>query len=258
MSLFASTAEYYRRHRSGVPEDIARLLSDAAPSGSPRRLLDVGTGTGFVIRALLPYFDEAVGVDPDHDLLAVAREEHDGEPVRFLEAFAEDIPLEAEWTAHLVTVCRAFHWFDRPVFLSRIIAHMDPGATLAVFGDQSIWAGGDEWKDRTREVVQDMLGEQRRAGTGTYRRPERGYDEDLRDAGFTGITVQTLPIRRTRTVDSAIGLMHSMSFASPAVLGERIGEFDERLRAELAALVDRDGLLMDHNAFHVCAGVRPV
>lgn len=257
MSLFASTAEYYRHYRSGIPADVAAVLNDAAPAGRPRRLLDVGTGTGLVIDALLPQFDEVVGVDRDAELLAVADAEFTGAPVRLMNAPAEAFSLEPGWQAHMVTVCRAFHWFDREAFLARIPSMMVADGTLAVFGDQSIWAGGDEWKDRARAVVQEVLGEHRRAGDGTYARPARTYTEDLADAGFTGIDERLVPVVRTRTLDSVIGLLHSMSFASPAVLGDSVERFDRRIAEELTPLVDAEGLLTDHNEFHIVTGRRP-
>ncbi|MDR2997022.1 MAG: methyltransferase domain-containing protein [Microbacterium sp.] len=257
MSLFASTAEHYRRHRSGIPAKVAEILASAAPQGAPRRLLDVGTGPGFVIDALLPWFDEAIGVDLDADLLAIAHQELPGDRVRLVHAPAESFDLPASWSAHLVTVCRAFHWFDRPVFLRHIADRMAPDAVLAVFGDQSIWAGGDEWKERTREVVQDVLGERRRAGAGTYDRPAGRFEDEIAEAGFQEVTTTRVPVVRTRTVDSVIGLMHSTSFASPAVLGDRAGEFDRRLRERLAPLTDADGLLVDHNEFHIILAGRP-
>nr|WP_157312248.1 class I SAM-dependent methyltransferase [Microbacterium sp. MAH-37] len=255
--MFASTAEHYRRHRSGVPAEVAEILADAAPQGSPRHLLDVGTGPGFVISALLPWFDEAIGVDLDADLLAVAREELPGDRVGLVQAPAESFETPETWSAHLVTVCRAFHWFDRPVFLRHVAERMAPDAVLAVFGDQSIWAGGDEWKDRTREVVQEVLGEQRRAGAGTYDRPAGRFEDDIADAGFHGVTTTRVPVVRTKTVDGVIGLMHSMSFASPAVLGDRAGEFDRILRERLEPLADGDGLLTDHNEFQIILATRP-
>ena len=64
MDLFAGTAAAYRQFRSGVPDEVAALLAQAAPRRVPRRLLDLGTGTGFVVRALLPHVDEVAPV-PD-------------------------------------------------------------------------------------------------------------------------------------------------------------------------------------------------
>ena len=53
MSTFAGTIDYYRKYRPGIPSEVAEILSAAAPQRRPRRLLDVGTGTGLVVEALL-------------------------------------------------------------------------------------------------------------------------------------------------------------------------------------------------------------
>jgi SAM-dependent methyltransferase len=255
VGLFTSTAEFYDAYRSGVPDDVADVLSAAAPSGVPRRLLDVGTGTGFVIRALLPAFEEAIGVDPDRDLLAVAGRGLEVDVaagrVALLHATAEDFVVPPGWRAHLVTVCRAFHWFDRPRFLERAAASLVPDGTIAVFGDRSVWASNAAWKAVALETVQEFLGRERRAGAGTYRAPEGDYADDLRRAGYRDVERRTIPVTRTRTVDSVIGYLHSTSFASLAVLGDAADAFDDRLRERLDPLVDDTALLVDENEFTV-------
>ena len=77
---------------------------------------------------------------------------------------------------------------------------------------------------------------------------------DLRDAGLTDVTTREIPITRSRTVPEVIGLMHSMSFASPAVLGDRIHDFDTALAAALTPLADSAGNLTDHNRFTLHTG----
>ena len=52
MSLFEGTAQFYRRYRPEVPADVAEVLLRAVPDRRPRRLLDIGTGTGLVVQAL--------------------------------------------------------------------------------------------------------------------------------------------------------------------------------------------------------------
>jgi|GEM_PF-828263 len=259
--LFTSTASFYGAYRSDVPTSVADLLSAAAPTapaGHPRRLLDVGTGTGFVIRALVPPFDEAIGVDPDGELLAAAVEDlsteiRDGR-VSLRPGTAEDFTVPDGWRAHLVTVCRAFHWFDRTRFLARARDVLEPDGMLAVFGDRSVWAADATWKETALDVVREFLGDERRAGSDTYRRPTRDYADELRTAEFRDVRRQRVPVRRTRTVESVIGYLHSTSFASLAVLGEQADTFDDRLRERLTPLVDEDGVLVDDNAFDVVTG----
>ncbi|MFJ3034038.1 class I SAM-dependent methyltransferase [Curtobacterium pusillum] len=263
MSLFASTAEFYGAYRSDVPPVVAHRLAEAAPSAGPdgvRRLLDVGTGTGFVIAALAPHFDEAIGVDPDPDLLAVASRalapqvaQHE---VTLVHGTAEDFTVPPDWRPQLVTVCRAFHWFDRARFLARAGDVLAPGGVVAIFGDRSVWAANAPWKTTALDTVREFLGAERRAGDGTYQAPSRDYADDLVAAGYVGVQRQSVPVRRTRTVESVIGYLHSTSFASLAVLGDRASAFDRRIAEQLAPFVDADGLLVDDNEFDILTAHR--
>jgi SAM-dependent methyltransferase len=256
--VFASTAEFYGAYRADVPPVVARRLEEAAPSGGVdgvRRLLDVGTGTGFVITALSPYFDDAIGVDPDPELLSVASRSLASQiaqhRVTLLRGTAEDLTVPSGWRPQLVTVCRAFHWFDRARFLARAGDVLAPGGVLAIFGDRSVWAANAPWKTATLEVLREFLGEERRAGAGTYRAPTHDYADDLIEAGYSSVERQSVPVRRTRTVESVIGYLHSTSFASLAVLDDRADAFDDQLAERLAPFVDTDGLLVDDNEFDI-------
>lgn len=52
MILFDGTVGFYRQYRPSIPATVADVLDAAVPAGAPRRLLDVGTGTGLVVEAL--------------------------------------------------------------------------------------------------------------------------------------------------------------------------------------------------------------
>ncbi|MFZ7086564.1 class I SAM-dependent methyltransferase [Curtobacterium sp. RRHDQ10] len=258
MSVFASTAEFYGAYRSDVPPIVVQRLAEAAPSAGPdgvRRLLDVGTGTGFVITALTAHFDDAIGVDPDPDLLAVASRSLSAQiaqhRVALMHATAEDFTVPSGWRPQLVTVCRAFHWFDRARFLARAGGVLAPHGVLAILGDRSVWAANAPWKTATLDIVREFLGDERRAGAGTYRAPTHDYADDLVEAGYRGVERESIPVRRTRTVESVIGYLHSTSFASLAVLGDRAAAFDDQLAERLTAFVDADGLLVDDNEFTI-------
>jgi hypothetical protein len=77
----------------------------------------------------------------------------------------------------------------------------------------------------------------------------RAAAEDPR--GYRDVERRTIPVTRTRTVDSVIGYLHSTSFASLAVLGDAADAFDDRLRERLDPLVDDTALLVDENEFTV-------
>src|SRR6476661_10633281 len=76
------------------------LLVDAVLSGSPRRVLDVGCGTGATTLAVarrLGANGECVGIDISEPMLdaARARAERAGTPARFIRADAQSYELEA-------------------------------------------------------------------------------------------------------------------------------------------------------------------
>jgi hypothetical protein len=71
-SLFSGTVDFYRQYRPGIPTEVAEVLHQATHADRPRRLLDIGTGTGLVVEALSECFDEIVAIDNDADMLAAA------------------------------------------------------------------------------------------------------------------------------------------------------------------------------------------
>ena len=258
MTLFQGTAEFYRRHRSGVPADVAAVLVDAAPQRRPRSLLDIGTGTGFVVEALLASFEDIIGIDVDPDLLQVALnsvQPLSGQRLQFVESSAEQFQPADDWRADLVTICRTFHWLDRPAVLARLDRYVAADGLVAIFGDNSIWAANAPWKSEIKTVLAEFLGEQRRAGDGTYQRP-RPYTDDLKESAFSSWTEVRVPVRRERTLDSVIGYLHSTSFAAPRLFGDRMKEFDQALRERLAAHAT-DEVLVDQNEFNILLARRP-
>ena len=258
MSLFQGTAEFYRQFRSGVPADVAAILLEAAPVRRPRRLLDVGTGTGFVVEALSDGVDDVIGIDVDPDLLAVARSSvkaRPGQQLAFVQARAEDFTPPTDWTADLVTICRTFHWLDRQLVLDRLDSMVASDGVVAILGDNSIWADNAGWKSEIKTILAEFLGPDRRAGSGTYQRPAP-YTDDLDASPFSDWEQVKVPVRRERSLDSVIGYLHSTSFAAPHLFGERLAAFDDALRERLPPFAV-DGVFIDNNEFGILLCRRP-
>ncbi len=53
-----------------VEHAVLEMLTSSGPIG---RLLDIGTGSGRMLELLAPHTDQSVGLDSDHDMLALAR-----------------------------------------------------------------------------------------------------------------------------------------------------------------------------------------
>ena len=71
-SLYAGSARFYAAGRVGYPAKVADVLVAALQLDGSGRLLDVGCGPGSLTLLLAPHFAQAVGIDPDPDMLSEA------------------------------------------------------------------------------------------------------------------------------------------------------------------------------------------
>jgi len=141
------------RDISGRVADLALSLGPA-----PRRVLDVGAGTGYLLGLLagqLPEAQELAGVDPAPAMVAVARDRAADERLRFTEGTAEQLPA-ADGHYDLVVSTTSFdHWADQSAGLAECARVLTPGGHL-VLADQFsllLWPtllAGRRGKARTR------------------------------------------------------------------------------------------------------------
>ncbi|MYV52338.1 class I SAM-dependent methyltransferase [Streptomyces sp. SID3212] len=261
MTLFTGTVGFYRQYRPGIPEEVAVVLDQAAPQARPRRLLDVGTGTGLVAESLLGRFDDIIAIDNDAEMLAAAESAlrpalPSGSELTLIETTAEDFVPPAGWRADLVTICRAFHWLDQAAVLRLLDQQVTPHGAVAIFGDNSFWAADSSWKRDVRAVVQEFLGEERRAGAGTFNHHDRPYSEIMAESPFCEVEEIRVPVHRTWTADSVLGYLYSTTFAAPHLFGDRLGEFETSVKAALAEH-SGDDTFPEDNEFLIRIGRRP-
>lgn len=262
MSLFAGAADYYRKFRPGIPEDVAAVLDHAVPAriDSPRCLMDVGTGTGLVAEALLDRFDDIIAIDNDADMLAVAESAlrpklHEDSRLSLVESTAEDFVPPAGWKADLVTICRTFHWLDQAAVLARLDDQVAQDGVVAIFGDSSFWAATSPWKQAVRDVIKTFLGEERRAGSGTFQHHDRPYSEIMEESPFDQVEEARVPVHRTWTTGTILGYLYSTSFAAPHLFGDRLHEFETAVKERLADF-SKDGSFPEENEFLIRFGRR--
>ncbi|MBV9013408.1 MAG: methyltransferase domain-containing protein [Pseudonocardiales bacterium] len=259
--------EHVRRHRwllppyrPSIPDTVAEILDQAVAPKPPRRLLDVGTGTGLVVEALLGRFNGIIAIDNDSDMLAAAEVAlrpvlPNGTTLVLAETTAEDFTPPTGWCADLVTICRAFHWLDQVTVLQHLDDQVAPDGAVAIFSDNSFWAAGSPWKTAVRSVIQNFLGERRRAGHSTFNHHDRPYSEIMEESPFSVVEEFRVPVQRVWTTESILGYLYSTSFAAPYLFGECLGQFERQVTTALAEFSNNDTFDED-NEFLIRIGRR--
>ena len=259
MSEFAGTATHYSRYRPGIPGEVAKkLVAEANCEALATTLLDLGTGTGQVLEAVHQHFKDIIAVDPDAEMLDLAERNlramvSPGTRMRFYRCRAEEFSPPAGWNASLVTICRAFHWMEQARVLEQLAEYVPSTGVVAVFGDRSFWEADSPWKKAVRRIIQDFLGERRRAGGGVFSHHDRPYSEILKESPFCHVEEVTIPVRRAWNTESILGYLYSTSFAARSLFGDRIEQFEAAVRAALAEYSEND-IFSEENAFIIRLG----
>ncbi|WP_349236224.1 class I SAM-dependent methyltransferase [Cryobacterium sp. BB307] len=147
---FGRASGSYERARPGYPEEaVAWLLDD-----SPKRVADIGAGTGKLTRQLVADGREVVAVDPDAEML---RSLHDAVPgVPTFVGSAERLPLP-DASVDTALFAQAWHWVEPVAASAEVGRVVRPGGRLGL-----IWNVRDEsveWVRRFGEICHVSVAE---------------------------------------------------------------------------------------------------
>jgi ubiquinone/menaquinone biosynthesis C-methylase UbiE len=124
--------------------DIADRTAELALSRcpAPRRILDVGCGTGYLLRELaarVPAAAELVGLDAAPAMIETARAAAHDDRLRFSAGVAERLPFPAETFDLVVTTTSFDHWADQRAGLAECARVLTPGGCLVLADLFSAW-----------------------------------------------------------------------------------------------------------------------
>lgn len=131
----------------------------------PRRVLDVGCGTGYLLKTLAnrcPDAEQLDGVDPAPSMVEVAASSGTDDRVRFSIGIAERLPYR-DGTFDLVVSTTSFdHWVDQQAGLRECARVLRPDGHLVLVDQFSLWLAptlpiGRRGKARTKQRASRLL-----------------------------------------------------------------------------------------------------
>ena len=232
---YRDAAGYYTTGRPGYPPLLIKRVADLLGVDRRQRVIDLGTGPGFLAIGFAGYAGEVLGIDPSAEMLAAAGENarQAGVTVEFVAGRSSD--LEPRFgPARLVTIGRAFHWMDTVDTLRRLDGIVDPDGAVALFSDRSPNVAENVWRATFEAVRERYAAEDRRQKPGHASHLGHGssrYDEVLLASAFSAVErISVLDRRATpleRFVDRALSFGATWTGASTTLV--------EDLSAELTA-----------------------
>src|SRR5690349_2608249 len=245
-SIYLGSAAHYRYGRPAYSPQLEAVLTQEAGLDGSGRLLDAGCGPGVLTVRLAPLFAQAVGLDPDADMLAEGRraaEEKRVMNIRWVQGLAEDLPAVAPGPYRLVTFGQSFHWTDEQHVAETVYDMLEPGGALAfivhtVTGrprppDPGVPAIPH---DEIRTLVEKYLRATPRACQGTAPQRTHRFVDVLARTRF-GVPQQFfvpgIP-DLLRDSESVLSGYLSLSSSAPHLFGDRLDDFAGEVRALLA------------------------
>jgi ubiquinone/menaquinone biosynthesis C-methylase UbiE len=187
--LRAGFAEQYDAFRPSPPAVLLDALMRYAGSAAPRRVIDLGSGTGLSTRAWAARASEVVGIEPNAEMRKAAELRTSQENVRYVEAFADRTGLESA-SADLVTCSQSFHWMERGPVLAEAARILRAGGVFAAY-DYDPVALIDPEVDAAFEAYLQLrrrYRDEHKVEAGWTRTPKAGHLDAILESGLFAYT----------------------------------------------------------------------
>jgi len=245
MGRFATTASLYEELRPPYPPPFFRAVAQKLKLSRQHSLIDLGTGPGVLALGFAPYVGRVVGVDPEPEMLAAARQaaERESCALRLINGKAEDLPADIG-RFDVVTIGRALHWMNceaMPALFKRLVAS---GGAIVVCASFSAKDGRNPWLDDYTTARRAWSGANLWSDASRAERAHRELAAYFGSSGFHAADEVTLETRHEISTKDLARRVLTFSSSSPEVVGDKTEAMLRDVEARLAPH-SRDGHLTE-------------
>ncbi|MEU7144151.1 class I SAM-dependent methyltransferase [Nocardia sp. NPDC046473] len=247
--LFEGTAWHYARYRPDYPQSFFDDLIERFHLDRTGRLLDLGCGTGQLAIPLAAHVAEAVGMDPEPEMLVeAARRAQAAETtnVHWEQGGSTDLSGELG-QFRMVTMGRSFHWMDREQVLDALDVMVERNGVIVLANDSCLVRPTTAWQQSVEDIQRRYLPPELTPADPLPGRLNRAVDHHpheqvLARSPFSQVNRLVYEFDRPWTTEQVIGYLYSTSLRLRRLLGNRRSEFEHEVTETLQA-IEPDGLI---------------
>jgi SAM-dependent methyltransferase len=224
-------ADFYAKYRRGYDPAVIDWLATTFRLDSDGVVLDLGCGTGQLTIPLAARSRAVIGMDPEADMLARARDAADQQGcanITWLLGSERDVPaltsLLGERALAAITMANSIHLMDHERLFRQATTLLRPGGGIAVLANGTpLWQQGSAASDGLRGWLEEWFKVTLTSGCGTDRESREEYAAALEAAGYS-------QVRDTIVVDfeDVLDLEHVVGNVYSAIPASQLPSPDQR------------------------------
>ncbi|MEU9117815.1 methyltransferase domain-containing protein [Streptomyces sp. NPDC048483] len=234
-------AEYYAKFRRGYPPQALDALQTAFALTTDDIVLDLGCGTGQLTVPLASRVGSVIGMDPEPDMLRLARDtaaRHDVRNATWVLGADTDVPalceLMGQRSLAMAVIGQALHWMRHEELFRGLSPLFRSGGGVAVVSNgMPLWLQDSDWSRSLRACLERYFGTKLQASCGTGASDRLRYAQALEAAGFEDVREMVIEYSDELSFEELIGGVYSAIPADELPGADARPAFADRIRQSL-------------------------